>query len=85
MALIEKKGCTLFPDHGIGPCCERHDRAYARANLSRSEADRDLLLCGVQSGHPWRAIVAFIGVRMFGWVRWYQLRHKQRNQGKSNA
>lgn len=50
-------------------CCERHDRAYSEgSNLSRMDADIDLLLCVAARGMPWRAIAMFVAVRCFGWM-----------------
>lgn len=82
MSLIDSKGCTLFPDKGIGACCITHDTAYAEQLVTRWQADVALLICGAQAGYPWRAIVAFAGVRAFGWIRWYWLRRKL---GRANA
>ncbi len=75
--LIETKGCTLFPDRGIGGCCDRHDEAYQLQLKSRMDADTALLICGAQAGYPWRAVIAFVGVRAFGWARWMWIGRKR--------
>lgn len=80
--LYSTRGCTLFPDRGLHSCCLEHDAAYARQAESRFVADNELLACGVAAGYPYRAIVAFLLLRAFGWIRWHwiRLRRKRRTE-----
>lgn len=61
--------CSFFFGGAHNPCCEQHDLDYsAELGIDRRIADRDLLLCAVAHNRPWRGIVMFIGVRLFGWI-----------------
>ena len=52
-------------------CCDKHDQPYAKGGTAaeRKAADVALLRCVVDTGHPWWAVVMYIGVRMGG-VPW---------------
>ncbi len=60
--------CTLFPDGDWGGCCVEHDRAYWRGGTRRQrrEADIELMRCVAAKGHPWIAMIMYIGVRIGG-------------------
>jgi hypothetical protein len=63
--------CTGAPNLGkeTQSCCKRHDFDYSpESKVSRRDADILLLLCVAERGMPWRAIVMFILVRLFGWM-----------------
>ena len=49
-------------------CCDVHDQPYARGGswLDRLIADIELLACMWKGGHPFWALVMFIGVRIGG-------------------
>lgn len=67
-------GCTLFPDKGIGDCCKEHDEYYRTQPGTRLKGDRALLECGIRNGHRTRATLAYAGIRLFGWIRWYWIK-----------
>lgn len=50
-------------------CCEAHDRAYWRGGSARErwEADRQMLLCVAERGHPFNAAVRYLAVRPGGY------------------
>lgn len=53
----------------INSCCHQHDRDYGiKGTVSRSEADKRLRNCLILQGHPIKALVFWILVRLFGWV-----------------
>jgi hypothetical protein len=60
--------CSFFFGGSHNPCCEQHDKDYGReSTISRREADKKLRLCVIEKGHPVRAWVMWVGVRVFGW------------------
>ena len=62
-------GCTCFFDGNWKSCCDRHDRRYANTRLTRKQADRLLYRC-VSRRSKFAAMVMYIGVRTFGWIRY---------------
>lgn len=51
-------------------CCAEHDFQYSKEGvLSRSEADKNLLIC-VAKNFPLWAVIGWVLVRLFGWVYW---------------
>ena len=61
--------CTFFFGGSHNPVCEQHDLDYsAGSGVSRVDADRKLLIGVVETGHHWRGIIMFIGVRTLGWI-----------------
>lgn len=68
---MTRRFCTGSPNFNreTQSCCEIHDALYhPDAGVSRLDADIALLVCVANRGMPWRAIVMFIGVRLFGWA-----------------
>lgn len=66
-----KKFCTGAEgfNHETQSCCERHDEAYASTSyMSRRDADLHLMICVARRGMPYRAMLLYIAVRMFGWL-----------------
>lgn len=63
-----KNYCTAFPDGEEGMCCKAHDEAYRGGTLDRKEADKALYQCVRDNGEPYKAIVMYVGVRLFGWL-----------------
>lgn len=67
-------GCTCFFDSIFGisikDICDRHDRRYSNTRLTRRQADI-LLYRAVKRrvGMP-VAIIMYVGVRTFGWLRY---------------
>ena len=61
--------CTFFFGGSHNSCCEQHDKNYAAdTQVTRREADRQLRECVIEKGHPVRAWVMWVGVRLFGWI-----------------
>lgn len=61
--------CTLFFGGAHEACCAQHDQDYAPGSgVPRRNADIYLLQCAVANDRPWRGIVMFVAVRMFGWI-----------------
>lgn len=53
----------------INSCCHQHDRDYGvRGTVSRAEADKRLRNCLISQGHPIKAWVFWVLVRIFGWI-----------------
>ena len=73
-----KNRCTCWFDGWFdkdwGACCETHDISYYLGNVSRAEADRQLLECVKQRGGWFMAQAMYLAVRMFGWYAWRKYR-----------
>lgn len=61
-------GCSMWPDGNYGGCCVEHDDAYWQGGTwrERREADRKLMACVVLKGHPFLALLIYLGVRIGG-------------------
>lgn len=59
-------------NHETQSCCERHDADYAQGSgVDRSMADAALLICVTAHGMPWRGMLMFIFLRVFGWIYYH--------------
>lgn len=70
---MTRRYCTGSPNFNrdTQTCCEKHDADYSRrSGVSRKQADIALLICVAAQGMPWRAVVMFIAVRLFGWMHY---------------
>lgn len=69
---IKSDGCTMWLDGPWHDCCVKHDLKYYEGGTERSrmKADIDMLRCAAKTGHPYMAIIMFIGVRLFGSKYW---------------
>lgn len=72
-------GCSFVSDHDseVHSCCDQHDRLYTAQVLSRWTIDNILRQCIAESGHPTRAWIYWIGVRLGGWVPWIWIKIKK--------
>lgn len=57
--------CTGVPDGSAAPCCKQHDLDYIN-RVDRKTADINFFKCLWRKGLHVRAVVYFIGVRLFG-------------------
>ena len=71
---IKPDGCTLVPDFDFRSCCDQHDVEYRLQVVSRKEADQRLRACIRSSGHPLKAELYYLGVRLFGGIFWFRNR-----------
>lgn len=71
--------CNGFRTDTYNACCREHDNAYGYAGVreadgslrTRSEADRRMRNCLIQSGlAPFWAWLCWSAVRVFGWIFW---------------
>ena len=53
-----------------GDCCKLHDSRYANKDISRLDADVEFLVCMLKRGKPYKAILAYMAVRVFGWFHY---------------
>lgn len=69
---LHTDGCTLVPDFNFSACCDAHDRHYWQGGscAERRQADRELVQCIRQAGHPHLAPLYGIGVRLGGTDIW---------------
>ncbi len=76
-------GCTMFPDGDWSECCITHDRDYENIINSddRKKADLQLMACVVKKGHPFVALIMYIGVRIGGRFSWF----RSKKRGARNA
>ncbi len=66
---MAKSFCTGWHTHtSAESCCEQHDKHYQTGDISRWDADLRLYRCIRDSGRPVHAVIAFIAVRLFGWL-----------------
>lgn len=72
--VFKSDGCTLAPDFNFRPCCDDHDYDYSKQCRTRIEADKALRDCIKKAGHPVKAHIYYIGVRLFGGLFWYRKR-----------
>lgn len=65
-------GCTLWFEGGWHHCCVEHDAHYYEggSEAARKAVDVKLLQCVIAAGHPYMAIIMFLGVRIFGNSFW---------------
>ena len=65
---FKSDGCTDAPDMNFKKCCVIHDYDYTVGGneLDRIKADKKLLLCIKNNGHPILAIIYYLVVRLFG-------------------
>lgn len=68
--------CTMFPEGNWQRCCTRHDIDYTRQEMSRKEADKELLSC-VKERCKVVAYIMYAGVRLFGWYFWNKQKDKR--------
>ena len=69
---MKKDHCTFAPEMDVGEtCCGHHDKAYSRGGdkVDRLNADIQLRDCIRAHGHPIVCWAYYIGVRLFGWIR----------------
>lgn len=66
--------CSCYIDACCGfnwkECCDRHDKRYANTRLTRYQADILLLRCIKKKSNTIHALLVFIAVRIFGWIRY---------------
>lgn len=67
--MCKTDGCTCWFDGNWKHCCDFHDRRYANQRLTRYQADKLLYRCVAKKSKP-MALIMFIGVRLFGWIRY---------------
>ncbi|BAU40033.1 hypothetical protein [Ralstonia phage RSP15] len=61
--------CNVTRSRSLNSCCYKHDEAYGPEGTgSRLEADRALRDCIRNQGHPVKAQIYYIAVRLFGWI-----------------
>ena len=70
-------GCTCFWNGTWVDCCNRHDRRYTNAKLTRYQADVLLRRC-VAKHSKLIAWIMFIGVRLFGSTRYTNLNKEEK-------
>lgn len=65
-------GCTGFPDGWWLKCCILHDQLYwwRPDGISKVDADQAMTDCMTALGAPGFALVAAIGLTIFGWRYW---------------
>ena len=65
-------GCSMWPDGAWKGCCVEHDKVYWRGGGKdeRRDADIELMACVVRNGHPFIALLLYVGVRMGGHPWW---------------
>jgi len=61
-------GCSYTPDFNFFECCDAHDKVYENGGTKeiRKEADQQLCGCITEHGHPHKARIYYLGVRLFG-------------------
>ena len=61
-------GCSYTPDFNFSDCCIEHDKAYEKGGRKwdRYIADLQLQECIKEHGHPYKAKIYYLGVRLFG-------------------
>lgn len=70
---MAKYYCTgwKFASNDINNCCHQHDRDYGiNGKVTRVEADNRLRNCILKNGHPIKAWLFWVIVRLFGWIFW---------------
>jgi hypothetical protein len=69
------------PNRRINFCCKKHDYDYGLGGHCRSrlEADHRFFRCLKEHRNIFISIVYFIGVRLFGWLRWKKEKFKLRD------
>jgi hypothetical protein len=63
-------GCSYTPDFNFYDCCSMHDIDYDKGGTKqeRKKADQYLRDCIKAHGHPYKAYIYYMGVRLFGWM-----------------
>ena len=61
-------GCSYTPDFNFFECCDQHDKDYDKGGTKwdRYIADLKLRECIKDHGHPYKARIYYLGVRVFG-------------------
>jgi hypothetical protein len=61
-------GCSYTPDFNFFNCCKEHDDAYDKGGTEedKKKADNQLRECIKQQGHPHKANLYYMGVKVFG-------------------
>lgn len=73
---FKSNGCNCVPDLNLEKCCRVHDFRYwshphRLSYFERKEADQEFRDCIKEKGHPYIAVLYYLGVRLFGWLFYY--------------
>lgn len=70
-------GCSNSPDFNFKDCCKTHDFHYRNFDITRFEADKELLKCIKKKGWKVLPYVYYYAVRLFGWMSWNKNKNKK--------